>query len=69
MTGRAQLVGQVLAVGVVAALLALLGWKVLKGAEASAGVGEPALDEELLERLGAQRRGQAVRLGHVRASR
>jgi cytochrome c biogenesis protein CcmG/thiol:disulfide interchange protein DsbE len=41
-TGRAKLVGQVVAVGVVAALLALLGWKVLKGSGDSAGVGEPA---------------------------
>jgi cytochrome c biogenesis protein CcmG, thiol:disulfide interchange protein DsbE len=40
-TGRAKLVGQVVAVGVVAALLGLLGWKVLKGDEKSADVGEP----------------------------
>ncbi|MGH3071709.1 MAG: redoxin domain-containing protein [Gaiellaceae bacterium] len=31
MTGRARLAGQILAVGVVAALLALLGWKVFQG--------------------------------------
>jgi cytochrome c biogenesis protein CcmG/thiol:disulfide interchange protein DsbE len=42
MSGRVKLVGQVVAVGVVAALLALLGWKVLKGSGDSAGVGEPA---------------------------
>jgi cytochrome c biogenesis protein CcmG, thiol:disulfide interchange protein DsbE len=42
MTGRAKLVGQIAAVGIVAALLALLGWKVLKGSGDSAGVGQPA---------------------------
>jgi cytochrome c biogenesis protein CcmG, thiol:disulfide interchange protein DsbE len=51
--GRAKLVGQVVAVGVVAALLGLLGWKVLKGEESAAGVGEPA-PEFALDRLSGE---------------
>jgi cytochrome c biogenesis protein CcmG, thiol:disulfide interchange protein DsbE len=42
LAGRAKLVGQVAAVGVVAAMLGLLGWKVLKGGEETSDVGEPA---------------------------
>ena len=42
MTGRAKLAGQVVAVGVVAALIGLLGWKVLKGDEGDAQIGRPA---------------------------
>jgi cytochrome c biogenesis protein CcmG, thiol:disulfide interchange protein DsbE len=40
--GRAKLVGQVAAVAIVAAMLGLLGWKVLKGGEDVSNVGEPA---------------------------
>jgi cytochrome c biogenesis protein CcmG/thiol:disulfide interchange protein DsbE len=65
-TGRAKLVGQVLAVAVVAALLGLLGWKVLKGDEKSASVGE-AVPHFTLDRLSgdgsvslAQYRGKPV---------
>jgi cytochrome c biogenesis protein CcmG, thiol:disulfide interchange protein DsbE len=47
--GRVKLVGQVAAVAVVAALLALLGWKVLQGDESAAGVGEPAPEFSLPE--------------------
>lgn len=39
---RIKLVGQVAAVAVVAALLGLLGWKILKDDAHAAGVGEPA---------------------------
>jgi len=42
MAGRAKLVGQVAAVAIVAAMLGLLGWKVLKGGEDASNVGEPA---------------------------
>ena len=42
MTGRAKLAGQVVAVGVVAALIGLLGWKVLKGDDGDAQIGRPA---------------------------
>jgi cytochrome c biogenesis protein CcmG/thiol:disulfide interchange protein DsbE len=41
-TGRAKLAGQVIAVGVVAALIGLLGWKVLKGDDGDAQVGRTA---------------------------
>jgi cytochrome c biogenesis protein CcmG/thiol:disulfide interchange protein DsbE len=41
-TGRAKLAGQVVAVGVVAALIGLLGWKVLKGEGGDAQIGEAA---------------------------
>jgi cytochrome c biogenesis protein CcmG/thiol:disulfide interchange protein DsbE len=42
MTGRAKLAGQVVAVGVVAALIGLLGWKVLKGDGGDAELGRTA---------------------------
>ena len=42
MAGRAKLLGQIAAVLVVVSLLGLLGWKVLKGEEQAAGIGEPA---------------------------
>ena len=42
MTGRAKLAGQVVAVGVVAALIGLLGWKVLKDDGGDAQIGQPA---------------------------
>jgi cytochrome c biogenesis protein CcmG, thiol:disulfide interchange protein DsbE len=42
MTGRAKLAGQVVAVGVIAALIGLLGWKVLKGDEGDAQIGRAA---------------------------
>ena len=50
MAGRARLVGQVAAIGLVAALLALLGWKLAKGEGAGATIGGPAPAFEL-ERL------------------
>jgi cytochrome c biogenesis protein CcmG, thiol:disulfide interchange protein DsbE len=42
MTGRAKLAGQVVAVGVVAALIGLLAWKVLKGDGGDASIGQTA---------------------------
>ncbi len=42
MTGRAKLAGQVIAVGVVAGLIGLLGWKVLKGDDGDAQIGRAA---------------------------
>jgi cytochrome c biogenesis protein CcmG/thiol:disulfide interchange protein DsbE len=41
-TGRAKLAGQALAVAVVAALIGLLGWKVLKGDDADVQIGRVA---------------------------
>jgi cytochrome c biogenesis protein CcmG/thiol:disulfide interchange protein DsbE len=52
LAGRAKLVGQVAAVGVVAAMLGLLGWKVLKGGEETSDVGEPAPAFELEQLTG-----------------
>jgi cytochrome c biogenesis protein CcmG, thiol:disulfide interchange protein DsbE len=42
MAGRAKLAGQVVAVGVVAALIGLLGWKVLQDDEGNASIGRAA---------------------------
>jgi cytochrome c biogenesis protein CcmG/thiol:disulfide interchange protein DsbE len=51
---RARLLGQIAAVGLVAALLALLGWKLAQGdeGEASTGAPAPAFELERLDRDG-----------------
>jgi cytochrome c biogenesis protein CcmG, thiol:disulfide interchange protein DsbE len=66
MARRAKLAGQVAAVAVVAALLGLLGWKVLQDEDTDLGVGDPAPAFELSRLTGdgepslARYRGKAL---------